>query len=257
LILTDNYSLKKPNDDDFYDIGIHNGNMDIIDNIMRQMDIGKQEITKARNSFVKADSNGVLVATNINKGTVGLERVDNTKDIDKPLSRDTRNEINNSKNGLQRNINGVQNNINSVNNSLNSFKNQIHYEQRKFNACLMSEAGGEWPGHTHRAGEMMRIGNMIFATFSIICRPPGNTSMPLLIGGFPYKPRFGGGTVCFQDGWMPSVGFPRQFTLQIGGSGNSFYIRHSNSDGRIYDVVREGNLGNVHIRFEGYVMYFI
>lgn len=244
MTLTEKYSLKKPDNDDFYDIAVQNSNMDIIENIMSNFENEKQPKTTAKNSFIKADGNGILIPTNINKATVGLDRVDNTRDMDKPISNNMRNEINN-----------LQNNINNANNSLNSFKNQIHFEDRTFRACFMSEEGGEWPTHYQTDGRMTRIGNMVFSSFKIKFRPPGMYNMPILVGGFPYRPRFGGGAIVFQSGNMNNAGYPRQFSLSIGGKGHSFYIRFSN--GEVYDTIREFNFNRKEVYMEGYVIYFI
>lgn len=68
----------------------------------------KQTKTTARNSFVKADNNGLIIPTTLNKNDVGLSRVDNTRDADKPISNHTRNEINNIRNSLQGQINTLK-----------------------------------------------------------------------------------------------------------------------------------------------------
>lgn len=257
MTTTDNYSLKKPDEEDFYDINIHNSNCDTIDGLIFNLDANKQNKTSARNSFIKADENGNIIGATINKNNIGLSNVDNTRDIDKPISNHTRNEINNIKNSLQRNINAVQNSTKQIERVLNDFKSQIHYEHRFFRACIMSEAGGEWPGNYRTDGRMTRIGHMIFATFDVSCNPPGRTDYPLLIGGFPYRPNVGGGAIVHQGGILGNVGHPRQFTLSHGGNGHSFYIHFSTGSGQHYDTLRELHTNSKPFHLKGYVVYFI
>jgi hypothetical protein len=75
---TTNYNLKKPAENDFYDVADSNENMDILDtNLKRVDDATAGHIAK------KDNPHGVT------KAQVGLGNADNTKDADKPISTAT------------------------------------------------------------------------------------------------------------------------------------------------------------------------
>lgn len=75
---TKNYELVKPSPDDFYNIDDHNGNMDIIDEALKDI---KDEAQAKRNEHLNANN-----PHNITADTVGLGKVNNTSDADKPVS---------------------------------------------------------------------------------------------------------------------------------------------------------------------------
>ncbi len=92
---TTNYNLTKPSADDFYDVGVQNGNMDIIDgelnNLNTKTDAANNELnglnTKVEGERTKLGQH--LTASNphsITPSIIGLGNVNNTADVNKPVS---------------------------------------------------------------------------------------------------------------------------------------------------------------------------
>lgn len=88
---TENFELTKPSADDFYDIEVHNSNMDIIDEELLYL---SDELVIANDKInitadVKVNFDNHIKATNphnITPSTIGLGNVNNTSDINKPVS---------------------------------------------------------------------------------------------------------------------------------------------------------------------------
>ena len=92
---TENLELTKPSADDYYDIEVHNGNMDIIDDIVQHL-TDETIITRQKTDKINEDMPGIknhLTATNphgITSATVGLDKVPNVATNDQtPTYTDT------------------------------------------------------------------------------------------------------------------------------------------------------------------------
>jgi hypothetical protein len=101
---TDNYNLKKPNQDEYYNVDDFNGNADILDGALygkvdkvNGMGLSANDYSDADKTKLETVENGAQVnsvtsvagktgAINLNKSDVGLGNVDNTADSDKPMS---------------------------------------------------------------------------------------------------------------------------------------------------------------------------
>ena len=85
---TENLQLNKPDTDDFYDIGTYNANMDIIDTKIKELEDANES------SQLESHVANVNNPHKVTKAQIGLENVDNTTDINKPISTATQTAIN-------------------------------------------------------------------------------------------------------------------------------------------------------------------
>ena len=87
---TTNYKFKKPSSDDFYNIEDHNQNMDAIDGELKRIE---DEAKENREEHLKAANPHKITAA-----TIGLGKVNNTSDMEKPVSTAQATAIANAKN---------------------------------------------------------------------------------------------------------------------------------------------------------------
>lgn len=91
---TPNYGLQKPLKEELYNISLHNSNMDLIDSALNRQSIKDSALEKNINEHISDDSN----PHRITKQQISLGNVDNTSDINKPVSAKQQTAISNSLN---------------------------------------------------------------------------------------------------------------------------------------------------------------